>query len=541
MLLAVGRQLVDDPRRACSAACRSPAVLGDPARVDEAAQRRVERAVGQRPEDPERGGEPLAQLVAVQRALVEQAEDRELEQRGAAAVGRIGATVHCNAIYRGDTSPSTDIARAFVTVGTVAQDISSRDTSRDIGASDWDGRLSCDSRHTDGRLVRAQSPHDERRVTRRRPAIRQSGWPRRRATAGPAPRPDRASGRLTVPKRPVARRARRGKVSQVGRSASLLSGARCRRLLVIGVVGSSSPTPRPPRQPNELADAAGLDRLLRRRQDRARPHRRRRGQPRVGAAVQGARPRPGRPHRRRGPRLLREQRHLRRRHPPRGQDEPSRARPRSAARRSPSSTSRTTSSRQDRTLSRKAKEILIAVKIDQRAAKDEILENYLNTIYYGRGAYGIQSAAQGLLRQGRQQADRRRGRRAGLGHQRAVALRPRQRREGRRPTSRSATPTCSTAWSARAGSQPPTAPSSPAAEILVYKATSSRRPQRLHHRRGEEGAAPHVGPPTRTSTRAACGSSRRSTRGAGRRDRRRSRSTCRRRPRAGRPHRHPAR
>ncbi|MFM6847787.1 MAG: transglycosylase domain-containing protein [Terrabacter sp.] len=48
---------------------------------------------------------------------------------------------------------------------------------------------------------------------------------------------------------------------------------------------------------------------------------------------------------------------------------------------------------QDRTLSRKAKEILIAVKIDGQLSKQEILEKYLNTIYYGRGAYGIQSAA----------------------------------------------------------------------------------------------------------------------------------------------------
>ena len=48
---------------------------------------------------------------------------------------------------------------------------------------------------------------------------------------------------------------------------------------------------------------------------------------------------------------------------------------------------------QDRTISRKAKEILISVKIDSQMSKDQILENYLNTIYYGRGASGIQSAA----------------------------------------------------------------------------------------------------------------------------------------------------
>ena len=48
---------------------------------------------------------------------------------------------------------------------------------------------------------------------------------------------------------------------------------------------------------------------------------------------------------------------------------------------------------QDRTISRKFREILISVKIDGQLSKAQILENYLNTIYYGRGAYGIQSAA----------------------------------------------------------------------------------------------------------------------------------------------------
>ena len=48
---------------------------------------------------------------------------------------------------------------------------------------------------------------------------------------------------------------------------------------------------------------------------------------------------------------------------------------------------------QDRTLQRKAREILISIKIDKQQSKDQILENYLNTIYYGRGAYGIQTAS----------------------------------------------------------------------------------------------------------------------------------------------------
>ena len=48
---------------------------------------------------------------------------------------------------------------------------------------------------------------------------------------------------------------------------------------------------------------------------------------------------------------------------------------------------------QDQTISRKAKEILISIKIAKQNSKDQILEDYLNTIYYGRGAYGIQTAS----------------------------------------------------------------------------------------------------------------------------------------------------
>jgi membrane peptidoglycan carboxypeptidase len=48
---------------------------------------------------------------------------------------------------------------------------------------------------------------------------------------------------------------------------------------------------------------------------------------------------------------------------------------------------------QDQTVTRKAKEFIISIKIDQQESKDKILENYLNTIYYGRGASGIQTAS----------------------------------------------------------------------------------------------------------------------------------------------------
>ena len=48
---------------------------------------------------------------------------------------------------------------------------------------------------------------------------------------------------------------------------------------------------------------------------------------------------------------------------------------------------------QERTLTRKVKEFFISIKIGQTHSKDQILEDYLNTIYFGRGAYGIETAA----------------------------------------------------------------------------------------------------------------------------------------------------
>ncbi|SOD71512.1 membrane peptidoglycan carboxypeptidase [Jatrophihabitans sp. GAS493] len=47
----------------------------------------------------------------------------------------------------------------------------------------------------------------------------------------------------------------------------------------------------------------------------------------------------------------------------------------------------------DRTLSRKLREIAISVKLARNYTKDEILEYYLNTVYFGRGAWGVEAAA----------------------------------------------------------------------------------------------------------------------------------------------------
>ncbi|MHB2022999.1 MAG: transglycosylase domain-containing protein [Mycobacteriales bacterium] len=48
---------------------------------------------------------------------------------------------------------------------------------------------------------------------------------------------------------------------------------------------------------------------------------------------------------------------------------------------------------QQRTFSRKIREVFIAVKLDHTESKSTVLHNYLNTIYFGRGVYGIQAAA----------------------------------------------------------------------------------------------------------------------------------------------------
>src|ERR1700712_1487576 len=47
----------------------------------------------------------------------------------------------------------------------------------------------------------------------------------------------------------------------------------------------------------------------------------------------------------------------------------------------------------EQSFSRKFKELFLAVKLGNDYSKDQILENYLNTIYFGRGAYGIEAAA----------------------------------------------------------------------------------------------------------------------------------------------------
>lgn len=57
----------------------------------------------------------------------------------------------------------------------------------------------------------------------------------------------------------------------------------------------------------------------------------------------------------------------------------------------------------DRTFTRKAEELFLARSLEKNFSKDEILELYLNSIYFGSNFYGIRDAAQGYF--GKEPAD----------------------------------------------------------------------------------------------------------------------------------------
>ena len=48
----------------------------------------------------------------------------------------------------------------------------------------------------------------------------------------------------------------------------------------------------------------------------------------------------------------------------------------------------------DRDINRKIKEAVLAVRLEDEMSKRQILEHYLNTVYFGNGAYGVQAAAE---------------------------------------------------------------------------------------------------------------------------------------------------
>ena len=48
---------------------------------------------------------------------------------------------------------------------------------------------------------------------------------------------------------------------------------------------------------------------------------------------------------------------------------------------------------QERSIKRKVNEAVLSLKLERELTKEEILEGYLNTVYFGHGAYGVQAAA----------------------------------------------------------------------------------------------------------------------------------------------------
>ena len=106
----------------------------------------------------------------------------------------------------------------------------------------------------------------------------------------------------------------------------------------------------------------------------------------------------------------------------------------------------------ERSLSRKLREALLAHRIESSSTKDQILGIYLNHVYLGHGAYGVVAAAKAYFGKASVRPDRRRGGDAG---------RPSPRRRRASPPSRTsrarrrASATCSIRCRSRATSAAP--------------------------------------------------------------------------------------
>ena len=129
--------------------------------------------------------------------------------------------------------------------------------------------------------------------------------------------------------------------------------------------------------------------------------------------------------------------------------------------------------RYQQTTSRKIREAMLAYQITQKLSKSQILEMYLNEIFYGNQAYGIEAAVGDLLRQARPRADAGRSVDAGGPAAVAVGLRP---APATRSLPRSARRTCSTRWSATASSPRPRTPTPAEQAELRYQPAEAAVP-----------------------------------------------------------------
>ena len=52
----------------------------------------------------------------------------------------------------------------------------------------------------------------------------------------------------------------------------------------------------------------------------------------------------------------------------------------------------------EKKFTRKIKEVVLAMKLESELSKEDIIERYLNHVYFGHGYYGIKTAAEGYFR-----------------------------------------------------------------------------------------------------------------------------------------------
>ncbi len=94
---------------------------------------------------------------------------------------------------------------------------------------------------------------------------------------------------------------------------------------------------------------------------------------------------------------------------------------------------------EDLTYERKIREMIVASRVERTLSKAEILELYLNSIYLGRGSWGIELAARSYFGKPAKDAHAGRGRLAGRADQRADLFQP---RPASRTARRSGSPMC---------------------------------------------------------------------------------------------------
>ena len=99
----------------------------------------------------------------------------------------------------------------------------------------------------------------------------------------------------------------------------------------------------------------------------------------------------------------------------------------------------------ERTLERKVQEVLLALWLEHKHSKDQILEMYLNRVYFGSGAYGVEAASRRYFGKSRARRDAGRGGGAGRPAQGAVEAVAGARSQGRRGARASwCSPPCAT-------------------------------------------------------------------------------------------------